>query len=43
MGWLRRDAARPATMPYAQGRSLSRRAFDIAKQIGAVDDGAQPA
>jgi glutathione S-transferase/GST-like protein len=44
MDWLRRIYRRPATLAtFEKGRSLARRAFDIARQIGAIPAGGQPA
>jgi glutathione S-transferase/GST-like protein len=41
--WLRRIYRRPATMAtFAQARSLARRAFDIARRIGALPPEAPP-
>jgi len=41
--WLRRIYRRPATLAtFEKGRSLARRAFDIARQIGAIPEGGQP-
>jgi GST-like protein len=43
MDWLRRIYRRPATLAtFAKGRALARRAFDIARQIGAVGADGQP-